>query len=66
MFKAPQSDFLVPFDETFRIADAITKPGTKQKWNNKKRLKQSIKKLDILQKALYASDRHALLLIFRA
>jgi PPK2 family polyphosphate:nucleotide phosphotransferase len=65
MFKAPQSDFLVPFDETFRIADAITKPGTKQKWNNKKRLKQSIKKLDILQKALYASDRHALLLIFQ-
>ena len=65
MFKAPQSDFLVPFDESFRIADAVTKPGAKQKWNNKKRLKQSIKKLDTLQKALYASDRHALLLIFQ-
>ncbi len=65
MFKAPKSDFLVPFDESFRIADAVTKPGAKQKWNNKKRLKQSIKKLDTLQKALYASDRHALLLIFQ-
>jgi PPK2 family polyphosphate:nucleotide phosphotransferase len=65
MFKAPKSDFLVPFDGTFRIADATTKPGAKQKWNNKKRLKKSIKKLDDLQKALYAGDRHALLLIFQ-
>ena len=65
MFKAPKSDFLVPFDGTFRIADAATKPGAKQKWNNKKRLKKSIKKLDDLQKALYAGDRHALLLIFQ-
>jgi len=65
MFKAPKSDFLVPFDGTFRIADAATKPGAKKKWNNKKRLRKSIKKLDVLQKALYASDRHALLLIFQ-
>jgi PPK2 family polyphosphate:nucleotide phosphotransferase len=65
MFKAPKSDFLVPFDGTFRIADAATKPGAKQKWNNKKRLRKSIKKLDVLQKALYAGDRRALLLIFQ-
>ena len=65
MFKAPKADFLVPFDGTFRIADAATKPGAKKKWNNKKRLRKSIKKLDVLQKALYASDRHALLLIFQ-
>ncbi|RLA24800.1 MAG: polyphosphate kinase 2 family protein [Gammaproteobacteria bacterium] len=65
MFKAPKSDFLVPFDGTFRIADAATKPEAKQKWNHKKRLRKSIKKLDVLQKALYASDRHALLSIFQ-
>jgi PPK2 family polyphosphate:nucleotide phosphotransferase len=65
MFTAPQSDFLVPFDGTFRIAEAATKPGAKQKWNNKKRLKKSIKKLDDLQKALYAANRHAVLLIFQ-
>jgi PPK2 family polyphosphate:nucleotide phosphotransferase len=65
MFKAPKSDFLVPFDGTFRIADAATKPGAKQKWNNKKRLRKSIKKLDVLQKSLYAGDRRALLLIFQ-
>ena len=65
MFTAPQSDFLVPFDGTFRIAEAATKPGAKQEWNNKKRLKKSIKKLDDLQKALYAANRHAVLLIFQ-
>ena len=65
MFKAPQSEFLVPFDGTFHIADTTTNPGVKQQWNSKKHLKHSIKKLDNLQKALYASDRHALLLIFQ-
>jgi PPK2 family polyphosphate:nucleotide phosphotransferase len=65
MFTAPQSDFLVPFDGSFRIAQAATKPGTKQKWNNKKRLRKSIKKLDSLQQALYANDRHAVLLVFQ-
>jgi len=65
MFKAPQSAYLVPFDGSFCIADAATKPTMKQRIPNKKRLKKSIKELDKLQQALYASNRHALLLVFQ-
>ncbi len=65
MFKAPQSAYLVPFDGSFCIADAATKPTMKQRTPNKKRLKKSIKELDKLQQALYASNRHALLLVFQ-
>ena len=63
MFKAPQSDYLVPFDGSFRIADAKTK-GHKT-LRSKSRLKEAVKELDSLQKALYAANRHALLLIFQ-
>lgn len=65
MFNAPQSAYLVPFDGSFCIADAATKPTMKQRMPNKKRLKKSIKDLDKLQQALYASNRHALLLVFQ-
>lgn len=65
MFTAPRSEYLVPFDGTFRIADVTTTPGTNQKSNHRKRLRKSIKKLDNLQQALYANDRHAVLLIFQ-
>jgi PPK2 family polyphosphate:nucleotide phosphotransferase len=65
MFKAPKSKYLVPFDGSFRVADATTDPG-KGKWHSKRRLRKSIKKLDRLQKALYAHDQHAVLLVFQA
>lgn len=65
MFKAPQSAYLVPFDGSFCIADAATKPRMRQRMPNKKRLKKSIKELGKLQHALYASNRHALLLVFQ-
>ncbi len=65
MFKAPESKYLVPFDGSFRVADAPTDPG-KGKWKSKRRLRKAIKKLDGLQKALYAHDRHAVLLMFQA
>lgn len=65
MFTAPQSEYLVPFDGTFRIGDVATTPATNQKSNHRKRLRKSIKKLDNLQQALYANDRHAVLLIFQ-
>ena len=63
MFKAPQSEYLVPFDRSFRVASAPTKGHRAQR--NKKRLKEAVGKLDNLQKALYAADRHALLLVFQ-
>lgn len=63
MFKAIESDFLVPFDGSFRIADAPTLDQRKQ--NDKKVLEKAIKQFSIQQKALYASDRHAILLVFQ-
>lgn len=65
MFQAPQSKYRVPYDGSFRVADAPTRPG-KGKWRSKHRLGQAIEKLDSLQKALYAHDRHAVLLVFQA
>jgi polyphosphate kinase 2 (PPK2 family) len=65
MFKAPKSKHLVPYDGSFRVADAPTDPG-KGKWRSKLRLGKAIVKLDGLQKALYAHDRHAVLLVFQA
>ncbi len=65
MFEAPKSKYLVPFDSSFRVADAPTAPA-KGKWRSKLRLSEAITKLDRLQKALYANDRHAVLLVFQA
>ena len=65
MFKAPTSKYLVPYDGSFHIADAPTDPG-KGNWHSKRRLRKAIRKLDRLQKALYAHDRAAVLLIFQA
>ena len=65
MFKAPKTKYLVPYDGSFRVADAPTDPG-KGKWRSNSRLRKAIKKLDHLQKALYADDRHAVLLVFQA
>ena len=63
MFEAPESKYLVPFDGTFKIADAPTR-GNKT-LENKVALNVATEKLDDLQKALYAADRHAMLLIFQ-
>ena len=65
MFNAPLSKYLVPYDGSFQIANSPTHPG-KGTWDSKRRLRNAIRKLDRLQKALYAHDRHALLLIFQA
>lgn len=65
MFDAPESDYLVPFDGSFRVRAAATTPG-KGKWRSRSRLKKAIGKLDGLQKALFAQDRYAVLLVFQA
>ena len=64
MFDAPKSKYLVPFDSSFRVAEAPTAPG-KGNWRSRHRLNEAIKTLDGLQKELYAHDRHAVLLIFQ-
>jgi len=62
------SPFLVPFDGSFRIADAATAPpdGAPNKKDNEVALEKLVGRLDKLQRKLYAADRHALLLIFQA
>jgi PPK2 family polyphosphate:nucleotide phosphotransferase len=63
MFKAPASDYRVPFDGSFRIEKSPTSPS--KTLHDKKQLKQHLRKLSTLQKALYAHDRHSVLLIFQ-
>jgi PPK2 family polyphosphate:nucleotide phosphotransferase len=68
MFDAISHPYLVPEDNSFRYAQASTKPpksGASKKLCEK-RLQGFIKNLDALQRRLYAHDKYALLLIFQA
>ncbi len=65
MFHAPDSNYLVPFDGSFRLAESPTKPDSKISWRNKKRLKKAIASMDSLQQALFAGDKHSVLLMFQ-
>ena len=68
MFRAEPHPFLVPADQTFRVAAAPTAPppDTPDKKSLRKRLEKLRDKLDDLQHLLYADDRHAILLVFQA
>lgn len=63
MFKAPASKYLVPYDGSFKIAEAPTQGD--ENADNKERLKEHVKTLRLQQRALYAADRHAVLLVFQ-
>jgi PPK2 family polyphosphate:nucleotide phosphotransferase len=65
MFDAPDSEYLVPFDGTFRVADVETASARAKKGRDKDRLQEASKRLDVLQQALYANDRRAILLVFQ-
>lgn len=68
MFNAEPHPYLVPFDGTFKITDFLTRPANEQqdRKQQKKHLKKQIGKLDVLQRKLYAADKHSLLLVFQA
>ena len=66
MFKAPESPYLVPFDGTFRVADASTSPLTDGKPHKGKHRRTRTEALNKLQRVLAAGDKHALLLVFQA
>ncbi len=66
MFKADAHPYLVPFDGSFKTANAKTAPGETDKKKHKKRLKQSIAEMRELQRMFYAHDRYSLLLVFQA
>ncbi|MGE0788445.1 MAG: PPK2 family polyphosphate kinase [Sandaracinaceae bacterium] len=63
------SPYLVPFDGRFKVADAPTKPPKderKKKEKHAEGLAETVDSMRALQRALYAYDSHALLLVFQA
>lgn len=64
----PKSRYLVPFDGSFRVKDAPTAPpkDTPGKKKLEDELEDVVKSMRKLQDRLYASDDHAVLLIFQA
>ena len=64
----PPSEFTVPFDGGFRVAEHATTPpdGTDGKKALEKALAETVEEISALQRKLYADDRHALLLVFQA
>lgn len=67
MFNAINSPWLVPFDGSFKRSDMPTSvDDMPDKKRYKKQLAKLVDELDDLQRRLYASDKHAVLLIFQA
>ena len=66
MFEAPKSPYLVPFDGSFRVADASTTPQTDGRPHKGKHRRKRTENLNKLQRVLAAGDRHAVLLVFQA
>lgn len=65
MQEAIESDYLVPFDGSFRIAEAPTAAPASD-GDDKKALKREIRRIAELQRVLAAQDRYALLVVFQA
>lgn len=68
MIRMPQTPWLVPTDGSFTRDAFSTRPpeGAPDEKACKKRLKKEVKKIDELQRRLYADDRQSLLLVFQA
>ncbi|MDH5618848.1 MAG: polyphosphate kinase 2 family protein [Gammaproteobacteria bacterium] len=66
MFEAPKSAYLVPFDGSFKVAQASTAPQTDGKPHKGKHRRQRTEDLNKLQRVLAAGDKHSVLLIFQA
>ncbi len=66
-WSAPASEFLVPFDSTFRIDAAPTMPpGEVDKAALKAARRERTAEIYELQRKLYADNRHAVLFVFQA
>ncbi len=66
MFEAPKSDYLVPFDGSFRVDEASTRPLTDGALHKGKHRRERTEQLNKLQRVLAAGDRHSVLLVFQA
>lgn len=64
----PESNYIVPFDGSFRVGEAASAPpkGAPPKSELKAALREKVKELQELQRRLYASDKHGVLLVFQA
>ena len=67
MFEAIASPWLVPFNGKFRVADTATlAEDVPDKKGYKKKLATLVDELEELQRRLYATDKHSVLLVFQA
>ncbi|MCA9525068.1 MAG: polyphosphate kinase 2 family protein [Myxococcales bacterium] len=67
MYRADDHPHLVPLDGSFQLAQAPTRPPEKRGRKHwEKRLASTVSDLRTLQRVLYASDHHAVLLVFQA
>lgn len=65
LFAAPDLAFLVPYDGSFRVEDALTTPPEDDTEHPKKRLKAAARELDALQRLLLANKTWSVLLVFQ-
>jgi PPK2 family polyphosphate:nucleotide phosphotransferase len=65
LFVAPDSEFLVPFNRSFRVAAATSRPPEHKKSDARKRLQAAVRQLGDLQRLLYANDSYSVLLVFQ-
>ncbi|MBT8069817.1 MAG: polyphosphate kinase 2 family protein [Gammaproteobacteria bacterium] len=67
MFEATASDFLVPFNGSFKLAESATRlDDIPDRKTCKRRLRDLVEEFDDLQHRLYAADKHSVLLVFQA
>ena len=67
LFEPVESPYLVPFDDSFKISKAPTKPEDNPgKAQNVDALDAATERLAKLQQKLYADDRYSVLLVFQA
>lgn len=65
MFKPPDSPFLVPYDDSFRVADATTRCAEASLAGSRESLAAAGRRLRDLQRVLTANNSWAVLLIFQ-
>jgi PPK2 family polyphosphate:nucleotide phosphotransferase len=67
LFEPVENPYLVPFDGSFEIKNAVTKAADKpDKQDNVEALQRTVEKISDLQGKLYADDRYSVILIFQA
>ena len=67
MFKAIENEYLIPSNGDFAIDTLSTRPDKiPDAKKAKKKLSKTVKKIDELQRVLYAQDKYSLLLVFQA